>query len=302
MTTSSPLPTVLGLLLRTVHFRSEVIFHGRLCDEWSVDSSGSGNICFHAVNGDDCWLHLRSLPEPRRLQHGDVVVLPADAQHAINPYPDRATYGQRGATRIDPILGAAPGTDMLCGYVNMHRSARDLVFATVPDHLVVGPRQPGAEQVGRLTEAIFEEASEASVGAIAMVERLADALMLKVFELGIAALPEPAGFYAGLADPQIGRAIAAAWAAPENPWTVESLASAAAMSRSAFAARFTELVGRGPLELLTAWRMQLAWRMLEREQASVAAVAEQVGYTAEAAFRKAFKRHFGTGPGEVRRR
>jgi len=152
----------------------------------------------------------------------------------------------------------------------MPRTARELMFAAMPDHLVVGRAQPGGEQISRLSDVMFSEARSASPAAVAFVERVADAMLLKVFEIGVAQPPEPAGLYAGLADPLIWRAIATAWKAPEQRWTVESLAALAAMSRSAFSAKFTRLVGRSPLEVLTAWRMQLAWRMLDKDQASVA--------------------------------
>jgi AraC-like DNA-binding protein len=82
---------------------------------------------------------------------------------------------------------------------------------------------------------------------------------------------------------------------------VGTLAEVAAMSRSTFAEHFVRLVGKSPMDVITAWRMQLARTALERGRVSVADVAQQVGYEAEAAFRKAFKRHFGFGPGEARR-
>lgn len=303
MTPAAAIAPVLGELLRTVHFRSKVIFHGKLCDQWSIDTSGTGDVTFHAVGGERCWLHLRSLPAPRLLQRGDVVVMPSDSQHALTSAPTvEPVYGREVVSRSVPVTAPDDGVAMLCGHVRMTDAARDLLFGALPDHLVAGPRQPGGQQIARLTDAIFFEATHGDMAALAMVERLADALMLKVFELGIGDLAEPAGLYAGLADPQIGRALAAAWKAPAQPWTVESLASLAAMSRSVFAERFRKLVGKGPMEVLSAWRMQLAVRLLELDRVSVATVAERVGYSTEAAFRKAFKRQFGVGPGEVRKR
>jgi len=73
------------------------------------------------------------------------------------------------------------------------------------------------------------------------------------------------------------------------------------MSRSAFAARFSELVGLPPLQYVTQWRMTEAARRLREGEESVAAVAEQVGYANAAAFMKAFTRVHGVGPGKYRR-
>ncbi len=105
-----------------------------------------------------------------------------------------------------------------------------------------------------------------------------------------------------LIDPQIGRALSLIHEKPEDDWTVESLASKVGMSRSAFAARFAQLVEEPPLTYLTRWRMQKASRLLETSHAGVAEVAKRVGYDAEAAFSKAFKRWIGVAPGAYRRK
>ena len=78
-----------------------------------------------------------------------------------------------------------------------------------------------------------------------------------------------------------------------TPWTVESLAEAAGMSRSAFAARFKELLGQTPLEYVTKWRMQKAMQLLQQRDKKLIDVARSVGYESDAAFSKAFKRVVG---------
>jgi AraC-like DNA-binding protein len=104
-----------------------------------------------------------------------------------------------------------------------------------------------------------------------------------------------------LINPQIGRALFLIHGKPEDDWTVESLASKVEMSRPAFAARFAQLVEEPPLTDLTRWRMQKASLLLETSHAGVAEVAKCVGYDAEAAFSKAFKRWIGLAPGAYRR-
>jgi AraC-like DNA-binding protein len=87
----------------------------------------------------------------------------------------------------------------------------------------------------------------------------------------------------------------------ENPWTVETLADAAGMSRSAFALKFKELLGETPLEYLTNWRMYKATRLLQQDNRKLFEVAKSVGYDSDAAFSKAFKRVLGVAPKEYRR-
>jgi AraC-like DNA-binding protein len=73
------------------------------------------------------------------------------------------------------------------------------------------------------------------------------------------------------------------------------------MSRSAFAARFTQLVDQPAKQYLTQWRMQVAQHALATEGATVAELASRLGYQSEAAFARAFKRVMGVAPGSVRR-
>jgi AraC-like DNA-binding protein len=110
------------------------------------------------------------------------------------------------------------------------------------------------------------------------------------------------GWLGALQDQQIGQAIVAVHRNPGHPWTVASLASQAAMSRSAFAARFTQLVGEPAVQYLTRWRMHLALACLQQGPTTIRELATQFGYGSEAAFSHAFKRVIGVSPGAVRHR
>nr|WP_246001678.1 helix-turn-helix transcriptional regulator [Allorhizocola rhizosphaerae] len=108
------------------------------------------------------------------------------------------------------------------------------------------------------------------------------------------------GWAAVLRDPAIVAALEGIHREPARAWTVEELARLAGLSRSAFAKRFTALVGRPPLAYLTWWRMTTAARLLRSSDTSLRAVAAKAGYASEFAFAKAFKREYGTAPGRYR--
>ena len=88
---------------------------------------------------------------------------------------------------------------------------------------------------------------------------------------------------------------------PARGWTVSELAGEVALSRSAFAARFTELVGEPAMAYLARRRMHLALDELEERRGTVGELVVRFGYRSEAAFARAFKRIIGTPPGAVRR-
>jgi AraC-like DNA-binding protein len=67
-----------------------------------------------------------------------------------------------------------------------------------------------------------------------------------------------------------------------------------------FASRFTEQVGEPPISFLTNWRLALAADLLRSSQATIAAVARQVGYSTPFALSSAFKRAYGVSPNTYR--
>jgi AraC-like DNA-binding protein len=84
-------------------------------------------------------------------------------------------------------------------------------------------------------------------------------------------------------------------------WTVDDLGREVGLSRSALADRFIRLIGVPPIHYLANWRMQVAIQKLRNTSASLAQVAETIGYDSEAAFSRAFKKTFGAAPATWRR-
>ena len=111
----------------------------------------------------------------------------------------------------------------------------------------------------------------------------------------------PIRWLGALRDRHVGQAIALLHDRPAEPWTVDELGRQVGLSRSALHERFMELTGQTPMQYLTILRMQLGAGLLRNGRAKVAAVAQEVGYDAEAAFARAFKRLVGQPPAAWRR-
>jgi AraC-like DNA-binding protein len=109
------------------------------------------------------------------------------------------------------------------------------------------------------------------------------------------------GWLGALQARQIGYAILLIQRDPARVWTVVSLAVEVAMSRSAFAARFKELVGVSPMQYVTRWRMNVTLTWLKNEDVPLGELVNRLGYQSEAAFSRAFKRFIGVSPGAARR-
>jgi AraC-like DNA-binding protein len=98
----------------------------------------------------------------------------------------------------------------------------------------------------------------------------------------------------------VGKAMRILQNNPSRRWTVESLAAETGMSRAALARRFTDLVGEPPMTFLAGWRLSLAADLLREPDATVASVAQRVGYGSGFALSAAFKRVRGMSPKEHR--
>ena len=294
---------VLDEYLQTISFRSEVYFRGQVCEDWYLDTSGSGHINVHVVCHGDCWFQLPGLHEPLQLHAGDVVVLPHDAAHLLLSAPTLpARYGVISKPHQITHNREKPGTALFCGYLIVDQGTYGNVFTMLPEYLIIRSHHgEEAKQFRALIDLLFSETQAEHVGTGAILDRLADAMMFYVIRHALAQGAPSTGLLVALMDKQIRPALVAMCDEPAQGWTVDALAERVFMSRSSFAERFNALVGKTPMEFLAEWRMQLARRWLERDRLSVAEVAERCGYQSETAFSKAFKRIAGVGPGEFRR-
>jgi AraC-like DNA-binding protein len=126
-------------------------------------------------------------------------------------------------------------------------------------------------------------------------------LFIEVVRSYIRTLPhDTTGWLAGLRDEFVGRALSALHDRPQHDWTIEDLAKEIGQSRSMLAQRFHHFVGIPPIQYLARWRLQLAAGLLSSSTATLAEIADRVGYGSEAALSRAFKRWVGVSPSSWR--
>ncbi|TQL97486.1 AraC-like DNA-binding protein [Actinoallomurus bryophytorum] len=197
------------------------------------------------------------------------------------------TYG-------DGLPGA---TIMLRGAYELRGDVGDRLLDMLPPLAIVpaGPRTRAALDL-LATEVACDEP-----GQDAILDRLLDFVLVLALRAWCARPESAPAWYRALADPAIGDALRFLHADPAHRWTVAALAAEVGMSRAAFAARFTGLVGEPPLTYLTGWRMTLAADLLRDTEATIATVARKVGYEDAFAFSVAFKRARGVTPSAWRR-
>lgn len=267
-------------------------------------------LMFHVVTAGACWLAGQGIA-PRLVRPGEFVLLPHGEGHELLSEPGLPTVDLFDLPRetVGPryeILRYGDGgtaTHLICGAVRFDHPAAHQLIRHLPKLITIAAwSSPQGEWFQSTLRLIAAEAQEMRPGGETIITRLADILVIQAIRAWMAEDPAARrGWLGALHDPQIGRAILLMQREPAQAWTVETLAQAVAMSRSAFAARFKQLVGESPMHYLTWWRMQLAATSLQEEDTPVGEVAERLGYQSEAAFNRAFKRFIGLTPGAVRR-
>jgi AraC-like DNA-binding protein len=173
----------------------------------------------------------------------------------------------------------------------------------LPGAVHVDSTVPGAPSMLATTvRHLIAESAAAGPDARVVVTRLVDIVLIKLIRAVLSSDRCPVGTLGALADPPVATALTLVHREPAGPWTVDRLARAAGLSRSAFAARFRTAVGTTPADYLLRWRMSLAATLLHDRTMPISRVSARTGYGSEAAFNRAFKRVEGATPGEYRRR
>jgi AraC family transcriptional activator of mtrCDE len=196
--------------------------------------------------------------------------------------------------------------EILCGEFEFRGRRRSALLEALPECLVVEfAGRPEFGWLQGLLRMMAHEIEHQGAGAAAIVAELSGAVFTLAVRAHLESAADGATTLAGvlgvMANPRLGPALVAMLQSPGEPWTVESLAARCHLSRAAFARLFAQHARTGPLELLTALRMELASRLLAAGDQDTASIGEAVGYRSESAFNRAFARHAGTTPGRYRR-
>ncbi|SNS99265.1 transcriptional regulator, AraC family [Granulicella rosea] len=264
---------------------------------------------FAMLSRGNCWLSVEGISDPIPLTGGDCFLLDRDTSIVMRDSPrtrPRSTFEEVAARANGHVAhygGGGTPTTIVCGSFSFDRASLRPITQLLPNFILIKSDQARTLALHSTVQALASEMAEQAPGSGVVATRLAEVLFIQILRAHIASEPERnKGWLRSVFDPQLGAALSAIHERVHAPWTVESLAEAAGMSRSAFAARFKELLGQTPLEYVTGWRMQKAIQLLEQRDKKLIDVARLVGYESDAAFSKAFKRVVGANTGEYIKR
>lgn len=290
--------------------RDAFLLRSRMSPPWSLRIEDEAPLTVVAVVRGHAWLQAG---QAHRISLGDVAILRGPAPYTVADDPDRAPQavilpGQQcvavpGADQVPMgMIGVrtwgndpAGNTEMLTGTYQVSRAVSQRLLRALPPLLVLRAGEWDCPLIPLLADEIVKD----EPGQEAVLDRLLDLLLIAVLRAWFARPDARApGWYRGYADPVVGPALRQIYQAPEQPWTLQSLAQAAGASRATLARRFTDLVGETPMAFLARWRIELAADLLREPHATLTSVARQVGYASPYALSIAFKRERGVSPRE----
>lgn len=277
-TSAGPVDRLSGLLERfRVHAH---LFHaGPLCGVTHFDAQEGRGFLHVLRRGEMVVTHRPRSGAPRKIKISEpaLLIYPRPLEHQFHNAPTE-------------------GADFVCATVDFEGGVRHPVVAALPPVLVLPLRTvDGLEQTLGL---LFAETERVRCGQRLLADRLFEVLLLQTLRWlldhpGEAGMTE--GLTYGLAHPKLARALTAMHDNPGAAWTLESMARAAGMSRSAFAAEFKLQVGVTPADYLLRWRVSVAQSLL-LAGSSIKMASEKLGYASAASFSRAFVQSVGMSP------
>ncbi|MEM7358319.1 MAG: AraC family transcriptional regulator [Pseudomonadota bacterium] len=303
----------LSKVLNTLEFDSNFYFSVRFTGSWGITVPPYARVArFHICCAGESLFRIDGVEEVVELNLGDILIIPHGASHTLLSEPGadtmmlddaytRANYRGSKVFKYDGTSGDAY-CELLCGHFEFQHTLPHPFIDQLPSYILL--RKSDSDELRWLKEALIQYTREP------VLEQAGNSLIIKhlseiTFTLAIQSWQKTQnkseGFIAAISDAHLSNALKAFHENPQVRWTVEDLASAAAMSRTRFVEHFSRTVKMPPIQYIKLWRMTKAQKFLRTSNLSTEQIANQCGYESTTAFSKAFKRFTSQTPAEFRR-
>jgi len=258
---------------------------------------------FTIILKGECWVSLEG-GEPMKLRRGDFLLLPSTPAFSLSSHPG-VDCKLRDPTDKPVRHGEQDGEadfESIGGSFRIERVNAPLLLALLPRFIHLPASEGRSERLRSVINLIMDECALEEPGKEMILQRMLEVLLVEALRWrGVVDADNRACLLNGMRDPSLARVLSAMHADVRSHWTVAGLARVAGRSRSAFAARFSEVLGCGPIEYLARWRMALAKDSLMRGAKTLDRIADEVGYESASSFNTAFRKRIGCPPGQFAR-
>ena len=298
---------VLGDVLNTLRFRGSIFFRSQLASPWGMSLSKLENPRFHiALNGNFFLGSEKNDKQLINVKHMDIVLIPHGDTHWIADQPDRNLIQSKHAIEAcelgTPLFQQGDSTNqIMCGLVHFDKELLHPVISSLPSVLHFTNIEDD-DPIWMSVMLIDAEMKGAYASQTPIIDRLTEILFLQLINKYVNENTDATGFFAAIHERRIRQLLELIHQEPELQWTLEMLGKRAGMSRATLARQFKNVIGISPMTYVTNWRMIKAYHLLKYSSQSLDEVAERVGFSTARTLSKAFHRHFGYRPSDLRRK
>ena len=265
----------LSKMLQNYSFNVDVFFSGNKCGIHNLVSPNNNKGHLHLLKSGALTIkceqgHSLVLDKP------SVIFIPGPSQHQI-------------------ITSESSGVELVCASVEFNSSAATSLVSTLPKLICLDIDKNNS--VGKTALWLFKEAFIDQPGRQVIIDKLGDIFIIQILRHILAEGLVVQGMLSAMSHPKLSPLMLAVHQQPDRPWTIDSMADIALMSRAKFAVLFKETVGQAPNEYLTDLRIAKAQGLLTQNK-PVSLVANAVGYEHGSTLAKVFRKKLGITPKE----
>lgn len=268
------------------HVATSIFHSGRYCKDWKASSFEMGMPSFHAILEGKCWVNFPDSSRTLPLHEGDIVFfffnMPfyLTSSHMVNisEIPKKVMY-----PLSEPVEG---DTAIICGFLHSRSLEADLLFALLPEYIIVSNKEEDSNKIKKLIEMLkFEGVRECEIA----LTKITDLLLLYTLDFIVDDNLVDVNLLNLSKNKKFAELIVDIINNPSYNWSIENMAKKTNMSRSTFIRKLNEMSGYNPNDLVTRLRIKIAVDLLRRG-CNTENIAEKIGYKSVAGFYKAFKR------------
>jgi AraC-like DNA-binding protein len=295
---------LLSDILETLRFRGSIFFRSELAAPWGMSLSEIGCPRFHIALSGDCFIGTGTHPSIQ-VGESDILMLPNGDSHWIADSPGRELVPSERAGLAcqlgDPLFQQGDITHrLMCGLVRFDKGAAHPILDALPAMMHFPALESGGP-IWSIVSLIDAELRSQHSTHSRIADRLTEVLFLQLLKHYVGQSEQTIGFLAALRDRRVYRALTLIHNAPEFEWTLSALGDEVGMSRATLVRRFQDIVGVAPMAYIMDWRLMKAHELVKHTMQPLEQIAQATGFASARTLSRAFKRHYGFTPHEMRR-
>lgn len=294
---------VLSDVLESLRFRGSIFFRSELAAPWGIALKQMAVPRFHISIQGRCVVGS-TLDPVTQLDEMDIVMIPRGAQHWISDQPGRPLISDDEAAEACQLgqphfQQGEISNRLMCGMVRYDTRLRHALFDSLPEtiHFSQISHDDPIWQTVMLIDSEMARRHQPS----AITDRLTEVLFMQLLNRYMQSGEGQFGFMTALADQRVHHALQLLHREPARDWSLSALGDCVGMSSSTLVRQFRKTLDVTPMNYLAQWRMIRAWSLVGDLRLGMEQVAQELGFTSARSFARAFQRHYGQSPSEVRR-